>query len=205
MARVMRQRHRLFYEVAAGGSEVTGALAMAELQGWAISTDCANHDAQNALKWGLTWLTPETEETVRRLRVVVESLRNAHDLLQSHLAIFLSSHLVFVDESPADQEAFSVWQSLGLGEDVAGALAGLGLTWRADALQCNAKWAGDRRVFDEIHGVCLAPARFKEFTDSRWCTIGASRRSLVACLFLGLETWVGVARADPRASDFTRT
>eukprot|EP00974_Lingulodinium_polyedra_P048550 4662391-Lingulodinium_polyedra.AAC.1 len=48
----------------------------------------------------------------------------------------------------------------------------------------------------------LAVFRFKKFTNSRWCTVRDSCRSLVAALALGLSGLVKMARANPKTSEY---
>ena len=49
LERKMRQRHGLYHLRMAGVDGESGGLA--DLVDWVVSTPCANHDVQNALKW----------------------------------------------------------------------------------------------------------------------------------------------------------
>ena len=55
---------------------------------------------------------------------------------------------------------------------------------------------------EAISGVILTLLRFKKFTDSRWTTVGDSRRSLAAALHVGLDGLVKRARKDPETSGY---
>ena len=63
LTRLTRQRHALYHKVCAdqgGGSEG----AHRELFDWCVTTACANHDCQNALKWALAGAAGESPEGV---------------------------------------------------------------------------------------------------------------------------------------------
>lgn len=53
-----------------------------------------------------------------------------------------------------------------------------------------------------LSGAILHVWRWKQFNESRWCTIGASCRALVASLAVGLEAVVDRALSDPASSNY---
>lgn len=94
--RVLRQRHGLYREVAA---EAGGQGELGKLLDWVISTGCANHDAQNGLKWGLAWLDCG-DEAAKKLYIAIESVRNGFDLVLKHMPAFLLQVVSVVDDNP---------------------------------------------------------------------------------------------------------
>ena len=140
-------------------------------------------------------------DTVKKLFIVVESLRNGYGLLLGHLPTFISRHLVLVDGGPDPKELLGLWTALCQDAELSQVLAELGLLWVDGCLQCRrSSVEGD--LVEKVHNALVAVTRFRKFTDSRWCTIGASCGTIVACRLLGLDRWVEVVRSDPKASDF---
>ena len=87
LARRMRQRHALQYAV--GSSPLDGRGRLLELTDWVVCTGCASHDCHNALKWAISGFLGDSEAGLKDLFVVIESLRNAYDLLLGHFPAFL--------------------------------------------------------------------------------------------------------------------
>lgn len=203
LERLMRQRHGLFHEVSGADDSSGGGLATLDsLTDWIVSTGCANHDAQNALKWGLAGLECGDEVT-KKLHIVVESLRNGYDLLQTYLPKFLTQSLTLVADdgaTPGHSEEF--WASMCVEPAVLQDLVELGLRWRKGRLQIYESAASKPDFVEKVTACMLSVFRFKRFTDSRWCTIGDSCRSLFASLALGLSGLVALVRSEPKTSDF---
>ena len=200
LSRRMQQRHSLYYQVTAN-QEDEGRTTLGELTDWVLSTGCATHDTHNSLKWALSSVVPDPGDTVKKLFIVVESLRNGYDLLLGHLPTFLSRHLVLVDSGPDPKELRGLWTALGQDAELSQVLADLGLLWVDGRLHCRrSSVQGD--LVERVHNALVAVTRFRKFTDSRWCTVGASCGTIVACRLLGLDRWVEVVRSDPKASDF---
>lgn len=198
--RTMRQRHLLFHEVSSQGEDSMGGRILGELTDWVVSTPCANHDAQNGLKWGLAWMECG-EETIKKLHIAVESLRNSYNLLVKYLPKFLMSTLTIVqDSSLANPEEF--WVALGMEPVVVQELVELGLCWRDGRLQAFRSAAEGKDFMGRVTACILSVFRFKRFTDSRWCSMGDSCRTLLAAFALGLPALVQLIRSDSRTSDY---
>ena len=60
--------------------------------------------------------------------------------------------------------------------------------------------ANDTKLFEELPGALLYVWKFVRFSESRWCTVGVSCRTLVAGLLTGLESLVARIMADKSAS-----
>lgn len=201
MAKRTFQRHEMYYKAKAGVA-TEGELAFLQLQDWHVSTGCANHDCQNALQWGLRSSVANEEDVVKRMWVVIASLRNGYDLLYKHLSPFVSATLAF-SEAPWDrQELYSFWLGMGVDSSICDILADTNLHWGDGRLWVGVRSEEPGALQEKVTTCLLAVFRFKQFTDSRWVTIGCSCRSLVASLLLGLGPLVDRVRKDPKSSDF---
>ena len=198
----MKQRHMLYYDIRAQGQTSVGQDAMAELCDWPVSTACANHDAQNALKWSLLGVCSEPQ-VLKQLLISIESLRNSYDLLHRHLQGFIVQRLSFVPDDPQLlQVRYQFWVTVGFEADVADQMADLGLEYVEGRLRVSQRHEGRDDLIETISSLLLYTFRFQKFSDSRWCSIGLSCRTLVASLCLGLADLVVNVRADKHASDY---
>jgi hypothetical protein len=202
MAKKMEQRHGLYYQTVGGPSPREGEHALLELQDWVINTACAAHDAHNSLMWGLRPFAADEAETFRKLHVSVESLRNSYDLLHRFLKPFIAAHLQFDEREYDYQEVYSFWLLLSVEEEVAAELAELNLHWEGNVLWVSSKSRDQEGLLEKVSACALAVFKFKDFTASRWLTVGCSCRSLVGSLAIGLSGLVDMIRKDKSASDY---
>ena len=199
--RRFQQRHKLYYMTHRGDSDLSGQTVLLELLDWDVSTGCAAHDCQNALQWGLKSLSGDEADTIRRMWVSISALRNAYDLLHRFLPAFISEKL-YLSEEPYDHHSvYSFWVTLGVESEVSDVLAAMNLHWSGGKLSVSVS-QGLGNLHETIAAAMLAVFRFKQFTDSRWITVGDSCRSLMASMALGLQGLVDFIRAKPSASDF---
>ena len=77
----------------------------------------------------------------------------------------------------------------------------LQIWWDGHRLLVSAKYEDEPTLHEKVTGLLLTVFRFKKFTDSRWCTLGDSSRTLVASLSLGLDALIELIRKDPRTSN----
>ena len=202
LTRLTRQRHALYHKVCADhGSESEGAHR--ELFDWCVTTACANHDCQNALKWALKGAAGESPEGVlKALHVSIAAVRNGLDLLHGTLPTFVRGSLHFVPERlDAQKPLFNFWVTLGFEPSIAELCADLQIMWNNDNLEVSDVHREDTGLFEKICHIMMNACRFWSFTDSRWLTVGDSCRSLVGCLSLGLSRWVQITRDDTKNSD----
>ena len=202
LGRILRQRHMLYHEMAISGSSNEGEAILSQMTDWVVTTACANHDCQNALKWGLAWLQT-SEDLTKKLHIAIASLRNGYDLLLKHLLNFVLEYLQLVDDDfEVANSLETYWACLGVEPEVASDLSRLGLRWHQGKLLLFRSAASTHGFMDSIRAALLSVFRFKSFTDSRWVTVGEACRSLVASLSLGLMGLVQMIRKDPKASDY---
>ena len=199
VSKLLKQRHCLYHHKATS-ADPSGEAHLQQRLDWTVSTACCNHDCHNALKWGLAPL--HQIEDLKDLYIVVGSLRNSFDLIHSHLKTFVVENILFVAEEGDAQETYHYWVQLGVQSDVAEALADLNLQWANGHLQVNDRHKSSECLIEAICTSMLTIFKWTKFTDSRWCTIGAASRSLVASLTVGLEALAKKIRSNPKMSDW---
>ena len=91
---------------------------------------CCNHDAHRALKWALHYQFLD-KELLKNCFIVVQSLRNAYDLLYQHLAMWVVSKVKFTASPASPGELSILWTALGVEPEWVEALAPLGLIFRS--------------------------------------------------------------------------
>jgi len=206
LARLWRQHHQA--STAEGGSNEGGdplaSPVLLDLLTWVVATPCAVHDTHNGLKWSLFFYCQQTD-VLKDVFVVIESLRNCLDLLHGYLGAWLAEHLHFVEEEELDSvdSLQDLWLALGVAPPVVEVLAEeLRLRWRDGRLEVAAPCRGTEDLVGKVSFALLSLWRFEKFSESRWVTVGASCRSLVAGLLTGLPSLIATIRQDPKASDF---
>ena len=156
----------------------------------------------NALKRSLQRFAQDVPDTTSHLHSCIEALRNGYSILHAQLSSFVAEHLHFEDSCLEQPHLFALWTCLGLPPATAEELAELQLRWEEGRLAVATHCLESESLFDRITSCVLAVWRFRAFTDSRWCTVGDSCRSLVAALCLGLEPLMQKLFADPDVGQF---
>ena len=186
-------------------AEVPGTLELLNLMEWIVVTPCAMHDAQNAFRWAMRALFKD-KLLLRDCYVGIESLRNSWDLLTGHLALWITKRIAFrpsMGDNWCSQRA-KLWDALGLKDELTRSLTfSLQLEFVDGRLLINETMLEeDPNIIATIEATLLDTWRFQKFTESRWLTVGASARSLVAGFLTGLPDLVEEIKEDPNASLF---
>jgi hypothetical protein len=198
LERMLRQRVEAYYQEGLGPDLGEGSELLC-LTDWVVGTGCCAHDMQNALKWSLC--SAGSPQDVQDLHIVIEALRNSFDILLERLPEFLTRHMTF--RNGEDCELVSTfWRQLGVEADMLEEVALVGPWFEDGRLYINQGLADDPGCMERVSHVMLYLCRWRKFSDSRWCTVGSSCRSLLWGLCVGLEAWVAMARADPSCTDF---
>ena len=71
-----------------------------------------------------------------------------------------------------------------------------------EQLQVSSALSRDTDAIEKISHILLYLCKRRQFSESRWCTVGLCCRTLLWGLCVGLGAWVGIVRADPSTSDF---
>ena len=197
--RMSRQRLSAYYSPGVG-PDLGDERVLLELTDWAVGTGCCAHDMQNGLKWALSSVA--TPEDIQNLHIVVESLRNSFDLLLARLPEFLVKHLAFAGNRADTDAVAGFWRDLGVEAGMVDQVAEVNPWWENGQLQVSSALSGDADAIEKVSHILLYLCKWRQFSESRWCTVGPCCRTLLWGLCVGLEAWVGIVRADPSTSDF---
>jgi len=163
---------------------------------WLVTTACANHDVQNAQHWSLMPLLEDQEQSLKDFHVVVESLRNAYDILIAYLPNWLQDKIAW-DTTPINEwDVGGWWKVMGVEDPVMyGELVALNLHWEGGALWVNSRHKNDPDIMTRVQNAILYLWLFRKFTESRWCTVGLVSKAITASLSVGLDDLVVTALA----------
>ena len=172
---------------------------------WQVTLPCSLHDTHNALKWAM-FGAQASPEVCKRLHIVVESLRNSFDILHGELPRFVRDHLHFCKswDAPTHNTWRTLWAWLGVSAGTRSELERLQLRWDEEAqVLCVAQeLENSEELTDLITSAMLSVFRFAVFTLSRWLSVGASCKNLVAAALLGLFDPCRQALANPDNSRY---
>ena len=170
-----------------------------KLLSWFTCVSCFAHHGHNALKWALSDFI-SSRDTMKSCWVVFASLRNSVDLLVKYLPQWLHDRVRFADGDEALLR--EMWQLLGEEDKWVNILVNLQLRFADGCLYVACKFEGDETCIDQVTAALLHRWRFRAWSDSRWCGIGPSCRSLLGCVMCGLQSLVDTIMACPRASKY---
>lgn len=199
MTRHHKQMHlarKLFEETTAP----PGQARLSWLLSWCTTVACVNHDVHNSLRWAIApWC--ESKSCMRGLFITLESLRRSYSELIAHLPKWLSEKVVF--EDCAALGAWQrVWTLCGLPPKWVDQLVELELRYEHGHLKVGAKWEDDPELPQLLMTLMLKLWEWRRFSDSRWASMGASCRSMLAACLSGLPDFVGEVLANPSAHTF---
>lgn len=197
-----RKRHTAYdYHIEAEAEEQQqGAATLQVLMAWFACVGCIAHDFHNSLKWG-TMLYLSCAETARSAWVVMQSLRSAYDLLVAALPRWLGRHISFQDH-PDVEELARFWHMVGLSEDWAQSFVDLQMRLCDGRLLIAGHYQDDPELPQHIVTCVLHIWKFRTWSSSRWCGIGSACRTLLGCLFLGLESLAPDIMQDGKSSKY---
>ena len=198
--RHLRGRQGAFYDPAHGPDHGRAAPLLNNTD-WMLSSPCAVHDAHNGLKWGLDAVTEST--TLEDLHIAVESLRNSFAAVRAHITPFLQRRLRFHNPPlEASDGDCALWVLLGLEADWVEVIMGLNPLWKDGWLFVNDVVEPESTSLEQVSHLIFHLMRWRQFTQSRWASLGASCRALLASLLLGLTEIVSITRDNPHVSDY---
>ena len=170
-----------------------------ESTSWFTSCGCINHDVHNALKWAVLGYT-SCKLTMRSAFIVIESLRNAYDLLVLHSSAWLGRVLRFEDSDGFDWAA--CWHLLDIEPQWVDQMCDSQMRWESGCLKVAKRYEGGAEAKSLVEMALMNVWSFRRFSDSRWISLGSSCRTLLAAVVLGLPDLVDEILANPRASSY---
>ena len=167
---------------------------------WCTSAGCSAHDFSNSLRWSSLSEFAD-RQIMRRMWIVIESLRSSLDQLISNLAGWIGDSIQFGDyHGPLC--LFSVWRLLGLSEQWAHELAELEFRFESGHLIVGSRFRDDEAVPQRLADCYLHLFEFRSWSDTRWCAVGRACRRLLACELAGLGSLVDFIRSSPSESKY---
>jgi len=137
---------------------------------------------------------------MRSAFIVIESLRNAYDLLVLHSSAWLGRVLRFEDSDGFDWAA--CWQLLDIEPQWVDQMCDSQMRWESGCLKVAKRYEGDAEAKSLVEMALMNVWSFRRFSDSRWISLGSSCRTLLAAVVLGLPDLVDEILANPRASSY---
>ncbi len=203
LSRLIRQKSELYYSILSGGRPRTNENAAKQIKEIVVSTACANHDLQNGLKWSMQPIADKGKDVHKSLYVSVAALRQSFNLLLAKLPVFVAGRLSPVEDMAYDNESwYQFFMCMGVEQSLATRLCQLGLHYADNMLKFHASFKHDPNLASDVVALLTSLFTFRQFTDSRWVTIGCSCRTFVASHALGLAELVSLVRADKSMSDY---
>ena len=181
-------------------TELGDSLELCHLQELFVSTPCTAHAAQNALKWAIAPLLKK--DTLHDLHICIEACRNSFAMLHAHLFDFLQQHVTFRAHAHDLQEAATLWAAVGVDASMLEVVAEVHPIWSGTTLLVAANLQHQTDFLEKVSRVLLYLWRWRRFTESRFASLGAASRALVASLLAGLQPLVAITRQDPHCSDY---
>ena len=104
---------------------------------------------------------------------------------------------------PEDEDSVrQFWQALGVQPDWLDTLVEVDPRWDGTKIVINASLQNRSDALEATVAVILYLWRWQQFSESRWCTIGASCRALIVSVVAGLEAVVAKCTSDPDTSNY---
>ena len=169
-------------------------------------TACALHDAHSSLKWAMHSSFAD-KELVRDIYIGFESLRRSSDLLSKFIYQWLGDVLQpHKDRGASWVEArMNLWIDLGVDPLTAELLAKqLQLVWEGKRLMVLKGAFEDGDLPQAVASALCAAWHFKSFSESRWLTVGASCRTMVAAFLTGIQGLVRLIMKESSTIFFLR-
>ena len=200
LARLAKAWHNA--EVFARTTTVTSD--MLSLTQFVVCTPCALHDVNKAQQWAMLAEFSD-KDLLRDCFVVVAALRNSIDLITTHIGMWISSRLQFVEPLCSDeiQDFVIMWVALGLDGELADLLAGtLQLRFEAGLLKVSSDCGSMHDLVSVVQSTLLAAWKIERFTESRWQTVGSSSRGVVAGCMTGLPGLIDYILTETKSSTY---
>jgi hypothetical protein len=139
-------------------------------------------------------------DTYNNLHIAIASLRNGWDIIMRELPDWLSCTVRFCDE-PWD-DAYVFWTCLQVEPRWVEELVDLQLHFSNGHLKLRRSLQHDNDWVDRVSCVLMVLWRFKNFTATRWLTIGDSCRTLLRGFASGIHDLVRRCLANPKNSKY---
>ena len=177
-----------------------------ELTQFVVCTPCACHDTNKAQECGM-FTEFRDRDLLRDVYVAIASIRNAWNLVNTHLGSWVASRLRYTDPLPeaAVSQLETMWAALGVEPGIAATMCDtLQLRFEGGELRVTKECMSipDFCVVGTVATALLGCWRIQKFTESRWHTVGTSCRAVAVGLLTGLHSLVDYILGEKRGSGF---
>ena len=169
-----------------------------------VANACALHDAHNSLKWAMFGSFAD-KDLVRDIYIGFEALRRSSDLLSKSIYDWLGARLQSCQHRGESwvEARLQLWLDLGVDPATAELLARqLQLEWNGRSMMFVEGAFADGDLPETVAAALFTVWRFCHFSESRWLTVGASCRTMVAAFLTGVAGLVKHIKKDKRNSLF---
>lgn len=197
VVRKLRQRQAQMY----ASCDTDASASISWLLDWIIDTGCSAHDIHNGLRWSLEFLVT-LPNMLKDYHIVLQSLRQSYDLILRFMRPCLEKHLRFRSVRSDPHEAYNFWLCLAVESDVCELLVDLDVWVDGDAIFVHESHKTSPALIETLTSCLLYIFKWKQYTDSRWLTIGSSSRSLCASAAAGIHLLVNMIMGDDSVSKY---
>ena len=196
--RLFRQQHELCLKDLRSTMDESSWKLLCLLS-WYVSNGCCDHDVHNALKWSVHSNITD-KSFMKEIWKSFASLRSGFSLLVQHAGSWISSFIVWREWAFVQQEA--LWAMLNLPPTLREELIELQLRWEDGSLCVHPRHQSQVGIIKRIEVILLKLWGFKDWTDSRWLTMGPQCKCLIAARLTGIDSLVRYTCGLPHVSDF---
>jgi hypothetical protein len=178
-----------------------GKARLLDLLTWHTSSGCALHDTHGGFRRGFSDYAGDPQN-LKDAWHVIQSFRDSMNDIAQGIAEWLPTVLSFRVWDMCEDSQRILWEALGLEPEVISVQLQLQLRWQDDRLCIHPSARDDPEAPQAIATTLLSIWRIKEWTESRWGTMGSSCRSAVLAMVTGLPSLIACLRRKPGASEY---
>ena len=178
-----------------------GQARLLSLLTWHTASGCALHDTHGGYRRAM-FEYMEDSQLMKDAWCCVEAIRNSMNIMARGILEWLPSVLCFREwDLPVESQRL-LWEALGLHAGAIDAQMELQIRWDSGRLCINPAAENNCDAPQAIMTTLLELWRIKEWTESRWGTMGSTCRSAVVCSLTGMHSLIKDLRKKPYVSEY---
>eukprot|EP00971_Amphidinium_carterae_P074717 1476712-Amphidinium_carterae.1 len=163
------------------------------------ASGCSLHDLHNSVRWGWQMTFPDSEPMLKQMYVGICAYRVSMTSIHMHLAQWLDTVLVPVEDvhAPAQSELVEFYTCLGARSDLLAQIAeDMRLLWDpvGGRLIVRHGFLAREGALQDLMNVLGELWDYPTFTTSRWLSVGTSCRHFILCVATGFMALFGFMR-----------
>ena len=169
---------------------------------WCVSTPCCLHDVHKSLHWSLHVAFTDAA-LLKNVFVSVDSCRKSCRQVCTLAPAWLWDALVLIQPSdlPPPEDLNDVWLACGVSVELIAELVDLRL-WSVGGKVAVTSEAVGPALFERALYCLFSLWHLRKFTETRWASVGASCRSILAARLTGIQHLVQFILRTPHESAF---